>query len=115
LARACLSHFDRHRYPTRAAWARELKTSPVRVQWDPERTPHLKPLPHRSLQVGLGGQAVDRYVDEWITSISDVTDTARTIKDLLRRGDEAAATAMLPQEQPYPLPEDIAGNIHATT
>jgi hypothetical protein len=114
MAQACLSHFDPNRYPTRETWARHMKISPVRVQWDPERSLHLQPLPHRSLQVGLGGQAVDRYVNEWITEITDVTGTAHTIKDLLRRGDEAAANALLPNEQPYPLPDDIAANIRAT-
>jgi Domain of unknown function (DUF4291) len=26
-----------------------------------------------SLQVGLSGQAVDRYVEEWIVALTDVT------------------------------------------
>lgn len=115
LAHACLSHFDPDRYPTRETWAQHMKTSPVRLQWDPERTLHLQPLPHRSLQVGLGGEAVGRYVDEWTTSINDVTGAAHTIKDLLRAGDEAAAQALLPKEQPYPLPDNVAANIGATT
>src|ERR1700733_12839841 len=38
LSRSCLSHYDRDVHPDRAAWARRLKTSPVRVQWDPERS-----------------------------------------------------------------------------
>jgi hypothetical protein len=113
LAHACLSHFDRDRYPNREAWAAQLATSPVRVQWDPERSLRLAALPHRSLQVGLGGRAVDRYVDEWTTAISDVTGTAHAIHDLLRRGDEAAAAALLPDERPYPLPDGVAAKVGA--
>jgi hypothetical protein len=45
----------------------------VRVQWDPERSLRLGVLPYRSLQVGLSGAAVDRYVDDWIVGITDVT------------------------------------------
>src|SRR5512142_345930 len=73
LAQACLSHFDRAVYPDRDTWARRAKRSPLRVQWDPERSLRLGPLPYRSLQVGLSGEAVDRYVEQWTTAITDVT------------------------------------------
>jgi hypothetical protein len=53
LTQACLSHFDHTRYPDRPTWAKLIKTSPVRVQWDPERSLHLAALPYRSLQIGL--------------------------------------------------------------
>jgi hypothetical protein len=57
LAEACPSHPIGEE---RAAWQRRLRRSPVRVQWDPERSLHLKPLPHRSLQLGLTGDAARR-------------------------------------------------------
>ncbi|MDG4825543.1 DUF4291 domain-containing protein [Asanoa sp. WMMD1127] len=111
LGRACLSHFDRDRHGTSEAWSRQLKASPVRVQWDPERDLDLRPLDHRSLQVGLSGEAVHRYVDEWVTGITDVTATARRVHALVRAGDRAAATALLPPERPYPLPPDVAAAV----
>jgi hypothetical protein len=57
LGRACPSDYDRAAYPDQASWRLELKRSPVRVQWDPERDLRLSPLPHRSLQLGLSGEA----------------------------------------------------------
>ena len=114
LANACLSHYDRALYEDRRDWARQLKESPVRVQWDPERSVRLAELPYRSLQVGLGAAAVGRYVDEWITGIVDVTDLAHTIGDLARQGDDAAATALLPDERPYPLPEALGSRLRAS-
>ena len=113
LAHACLSHFDRSHHADRAAWSHRLKTSPVRVQWDPERSLRLQPLPHRSLQVGLSGEAVDRYLDEWTVAVTDLTPTVREIRNLLRAGDEPAATALLPAEPPYPLPPEISTVIDA--
>jgi hypothetical protein len=101
LANSCLSH------GSGPDWARQLKASPVRIQWDPERTLHLGELPYRSLQVGLGGAAVGRYVDEWTAGITDVTGLARQIHELVRAGDDAGATALLPAEKPYPLPGTI--------
>jgi hypothetical protein len=114
LAHACLSHFDRTRDADRQAWSRRLKVSPVRVQWDPERSLRLGALPHRSLQVGLSREAVDRYVTDWTVSLTDVTPLVRTIHDLVRAGDEQTAATLLPTERPYPLPAQIATIIAAS-
>ncbi len=56
LAHACLTHFDPTRFATEAAWREELRGSPVRVQWDPERDLGLNALSHRAIQVGLSGR-----------------------------------------------------------
>jgi hypothetical protein len=87
----------------------------VRVQWDPERDLHLNPLDHRSLQLGLAGTTSVRYVREWITGLTDVTPLAREIHGLVRAGKLDEATTRLPVERPYPLPEDIADHLGATT
>ncbi|MEU1394652.1 DUF4291 domain-containing protein [Micromonospora zamorensis] len=114
LARACLSHYDRDLHGDKATWSRQLKTSPVRVQWDPERSLRLNTLPYRSLQVGLSGEAVDRYVDDWIVAVADITPTVQRVRDLLCRGDEQAAAAQLPVEHVYPLPDQIAISLNAS-
>lgn len=114
LARACLSHYDRGLHGDRATWSRHLRTSPVRVQWDPERTLHLNALPHRSLQVGLAGEAVARYVDDWLVGITDITPTVHRVRDLVRADDVPAATAHLPVERSYPLPTEIAAHLDAS-
>ncbi|WP_422739821.1 DUF4291 domain-containing protein [Micromonospora sp. WMMD729] len=113
LARACLSHYDRGVHGDRATWSQQLRSSPVRVQWDPERTLRMTALPHRSLQVGLSGEAVARYVDDWIVTVTDITPTVHRIRELVRTGDERAATNLLPVETPYPLPARIATHLGA--
>jgi hypothetical protein len=101
VARACLSHYDPDVHESAAAWKRQLRESPVRVQWDPERDLHLRPVPGvRSLQLGLSGEAVRRYADEWTVSITDVTDRAHQIHALVRAHDLDAARALLPPERP---------------
>lgn len=105
LANSCLSHYDPERHADRDAWAERLRRSPVRIQWDPERDGRLNALPYRSLQIGLSGEAVDRYTDEWITAVTDVTDLAGAI----RAGEHGA----LPVERPYPLPPDVAETVGA--
>ena len=82
-------------------WAALKARSPVRVQWDPERDLWHNPMPHRAIQIGLSADAVRRYVQEWTVRITDVTDLAHEIHDLVaaRRVDEALAA--LPAELPY--------------
>jgi len=84
------------------------------VQWDPERSLYLSPLPYRSLQLGLSGEAVNRYVREWTVGITDVTPLARTIHAHVEAGDDEDASGLLPVERPYPLPPGIAAAIDAT-
>ncbi|WP_037683772.1 DUF4291 domain-containing protein [Streptomyces griseus] len=106
LRHACLSSYDRAAHPDRAAWQRELKRAPARVQWDPERDLHLQRLPYRSLQLGLSGEAVRRYADEWTVAITDVTPLAHEIHALVRSGDLDAANDLLPRERPYPVVDE---------
>ncbi|WP_328860604.1 DUF4291 domain-containing protein [Streptomyces sp. NBC_00306] len=108
LENSCLSHYDRDVYTDHASWKRELKRSPARVQWDPERDLHLRPLPYRSLQLGLAGEASRRYADEWTLSITDVTPLAHRIHALVRQGYLDTARGLLPDERPYPDPDDAA-------
>jgi hypothetical protein len=103
LAHACLSHYEQGLHPDHATWKRELKRAPARVQWDPERDLHLRPLAHRSLQLGLTGEAARRYADEWTLSITDVTPLARTVHTHVRNGALDTARSLLPVEQPYPV------------
>ncbi|WP_198153941.1 DUF4291 domain-containing protein [Catenuloplanes japonicus] len=104
LRTAVLSHYGPGRFASRADWSRAVKRSSVRVQWDPERTLSLHPLPYRSLQVGLSGAASAHYTDRWITAIADVTAQANP----------AGAAERVARERPYPLPEDVAAAIDAS-
>ncbi|MGW0931729.1 DUF4291 domain-containing protein [Streptomyces sp. NPDC002644] len=112
LRNACLSHYVRGgAYEDRASWSRALRRAPARVQWDPERDLRTQPLPHRSLQLGLAGEAAARYADEWIVGIEDVTPLAHRIKALLTAGDADGARALLPAEREYPLDRQACAHL----
>ncbi|WP_031224963.1 DUF4291 domain-containing protein [Streptomyces roseochromogenus] len=110
---ACLSSYVRGLHPDRSAWQRELKRALARVQWDPERDLHLQPLPRRSLQLGLSGEAVRRYADEWTVSINDVTPLAREIHALVSGGDPHSAAQLLPQERDYPGTDELTTHLRS--
>ena len=81
------------------------------MQWDPERSVALDRLEYRAIQVGLGGESVGRYVDEWITGIEDVTPLAQEIGALVAAGDREAARRRLPVETPLELSPQAAAAV----
>ncbi len=83
------------------------KSKPVRVQWDPERTIELEKLPYRSIQIGLSGDAVRHYVDDWIVSIEDVSELAEQVR-------MTRDVAFVPRERPYPLNPELAAIVGVT-
>ncbi|MFJ4830358.1 DUF4291 domain-containing protein [Streptomyces sp. NPDC088747] len=111
LRHACLSSFVRGAHPDLAAWQRELRRAPARVQWDPERDLRLNPLPYRSLQLGLSGEAVRRYADDWTVTVRDVTPLAHEIHALVSGGDLDSAARLLPQERPYAASDDLLAHL----
>lgn len=114
LAHAALSHYERGTYASPGQWARAKHASPVRVQWDPDRSVTLAALSRRAIQVGLSGEAVDRYLHEWITDITDITPLAARIHRHVSAGELFAAQAQMPAERLYPLPGSISARIGAS-
>jgi hypothetical protein len=82
-------------------WKSLKAVSPVRVQWDPERDLKSYPTMSRTIQIGLGGEAVHRYVGEWIRNIEDVTPFAHRVHDLVKAGETNEALRILPLERPW--------------
>ncbi len=111
LENACLSEFVRDIHISRKHWKAEVESNPVRIQWDPERGVRLERLGHRTIQIGLSGAAVERYVEAWTAGIEDMTALAREIHALVRAGRDAAAIELLPEERPVPLPQAIAHRV----
>lgn len=113
LAHSCLSHYDATIHSSPQMWAAMKRDSPVRVQWDPERSVALDALPYRAIQVGLSGEAVDRYLQEWIVRIENVTALVRELHHDADT-DPQAVQRQLPIERRYELPEDIRVRIGAS-
>jgi hypothetical protein len=76
---------------------------PVVIQWDAERDLDHTPLNFQALSLGLTGEALDRYVNGWITAITDVTPVMRDISGLLATDQLHKAVKLVPHEPPYPL------------
>lgn len=114
LAHSTLSNYEPGTYASEQEWANSKAMCPVRIQWDPERSLLLEPLPWRCIQIGLSGEAVRLYVARWITALTDITVTVHEIRDLVAAGAHNAASAMLSAEQPYEIPGTLRQRIGAT-
>ena len=101
LKHACLS--KPHPAQTEEQFLARKEVSPVVIQWDPERDIELNKLDYRSIQIGIKGEAVQRYVDEWIVNITDITEHCQHIKQLIDAGEIEQAKQLLPDERIYPI------------
>ena len=82
-------------------WQKWVKESDVRVQWDPEKDLYGNDLPYRSIQLGLRGDAVKEYVNDWIVEITDITDYVNDLYDL--RNNNVDIRDRLPKEAIYEI------------
>jgi hypothetical protein len=102
-----------------SALSAEESRKPVRVQWDPERSPAIGMLDYRSLQVGIGREIVEWWVGEGIEAIRDVTDMAAKLKQCIEESkelrkmgkgktvDELVEMGCLPMERVYEVDEEL--------
>lgn len=111
LEQGLLTHHSPELHGDAGAWKKLVSQSSVLVQWDPERDIALRPLSYRTIQIGLRGQAIHHYVNEWISSIDDVTELARAVRSRAEH-DIRAAHEMLPVEQPYPVDKAVARRLN---
>lgn len=60
-------------YETPEKWQDAVKQSDVRLQWDPDHDPLGQKVERRAIQLGLRGEAIERFGKEWILQIEDIS------------------------------------------
>ncbi|KAI8944187.1 ATP-dependent RNA helicase DHX8 [Xylaria longipes] len=88
------------------------KSSVVKVQWDPERTPRLEKLGYRSIQIGIPSSLATTWAEEWIVGIEDVTEKARALEQELRENqgisdEELVRRGLVPPEREFIVPLEV--------
>jgi len=73
LTKAVLSTFDSEIYESHEMWKELLKKSEVRLQWDPDHDPKGNKLARKAIQIGLRGEILRKFNEEYIISIDDIT------------------------------------------
>lgn len=80
LSQAVMSSFDATYYENYEQWKNDLNTSDVRLQWDPDHDPFGNKLQRRAIQLGLKGNALEKFGKEQIKKIEDIADFVRQQK-----------------------------------
>lgn len=82
-------------------WQQQIQTSDIRVQFDPERDIEGNPLEYRSIQIGIRGESVRKFISEWIVKIEDITNYVTDLRMRKENGEDIIS--LLPAERLYPL------------
>lgn len=92
-------------------WKKQIALSEVRCQFDPDRDIYGNPQPDRTIQLGLRGKMVEKYISDYIVKINDITENVKYLKFL--RDNDTLTPEMLPAENPYPTGDIvIAGGLN---
>ena len=96
---AVLSSFREVSDLSKEEWKEKLENSEVRCQWDPDRDIYDNPIGRRAIQLGIKGETVRKYVNEWIVNITDITDKVVEMRNSIQNG--TFSEVMLPKEKKY--------------
>lgn len=99
LSYAVVSSYNADMGISHEEWKKQIINSEVRCQFDPDRDIYGNPKPIRAIQLGLRGKMVEKYINEWIVSITDITENVKYLKSLRDRGN--LTPDKLPQEKEY--------------
>ncbi|QDX92998.1 hypothetical protein C2W64_04371 [Brevibacillus laterosporus] len=105
LENVVLSTFEESVYGSYEDWRSQLEISEVRCQWDPDRDIYGDPLDRRAIQLGLKGNMVKNYVNDWIVKINDITEEVIELRESIKS--KTFEVSMLPSEHEYPLDDGI--------
>lgn len=105
ISNAVLSTYNRKIYSTHNEWKDKLKNSNVRCQWDPDKDIYGNSIGRRAIQLGIKGVMVNKYVDEWIENITDITEDVIKLREL--RDNKTLKLELLPKEKEYFVNDNI--------
>lgn len=105
LKNAVLSSYNKNMNISFDEWKIKIENSEVRCQFDPDRDIYGNPQKVRAIQLGLRGRAVDRYINEWIVKITDITEKVKYLKKL--RDEKILTAENLPIEKEYYVSSEI--------
>jgi hypothetical protein len=102
---AVLSTYNEKVYSTYNEWKDKLSASQVRCQWDPDRDIYGDAIERRAIQLGIKGLMVNKYVNEWIKNITDITEDVAMLREA--RNNKTIDSKALPDEKEYFVDDNI--------
>lgn len=101
LSQAVHSSYDRKVHQSKEEWQKAVARSNVRLQWDPDHSPSGGKLQRRAIQLGLRGDIITKYAQEWILDIEDISDFVAQQRENIINDNYADLST--PTEHIYPV------------
>lgn len=101
---AVYSSYQANIYENREQWQKLVKTSNIRLQWDPDHDPYGAKLERRAIQIGIRNEDIKSYAKEDILKIEDVSDFVKEQHQYVLNNNLDELT--IPEERAY-LPKNI--------
>lgn len=99
LSQAVYSSFQSELYDTYDDWQKDVQSSSIRLQWDPDHNPYGGKLERRAIQIGIRNQEIVKYAKEDILEIEDISDfVAQQYQYVLSKD---LNQLWVPEEKPY--------------
>ncbi|MBN1427688.1 MAG: DUF4291 domain-containing protein [Anaerolineae bacterium] len=102
LAQAVHSLFAPGVYGDRETWQYALNRSEVRLQWDSDHNPRGIKIKRRAMQLGLSGETLRCYAQEWIIHIEDISQYVQEQAKYMREPE----MLLTPAEHIYPVKDE---------
>ena len=102
LENAVHSSFKPELYDTYEAWQQKVKSSNVRLQWDPDHDPYGAKLERRAIQIGIRNQFIRSYAKDDILEIEDISAFVAEQYEFVKA--KQLDKLQIPAERPF-LPE----------
>lgn len=80
-------------------WKESVKTSSVRLQWDPDHDPYGNKLERRAIQIGLREDFIKSFAKEDIVLIEDISEFVKEQHEFVQN--KELEKLMLPAERPF--------------
>ncbi|GAB0154794.1 DUF4291 domain-containing protein [Chryseobacterium sp. Alg-005] len=98
LENAVYSSYNEGLEISKQEWQEQVKTSSVRLQWDPDHDPFGKKLERRAIQIGLRNEFIHTFANEDIILIEDISDYVKEQSQFVLNDEMENLT--LPEEKP---------------
>jgi hypothetical protein len=111
---AVMTTFYKDIYGDNASWKKQLETADIQLQWEPYHDLHGTKTDRKAVKIGLSGKMLERFNNEWIQEIKNITPYVQQQQELLKANN--LDEVRLPKERVY-TPGDltILTKIDATT
>ncbi|MDH7911882.1 DUF4291 domain-containing protein [Winogradskyella sp. SYSU M77433] len=105
LKQAVYSSYQSDLYVSREEWQKKVKSSSIRLQWDPDHNPYGAKLERRAIQIGIRGKEAVNYAKDDILEIEDITPFVKEQYQFVLN--KQLDQLMIPEEYPLVFNDEV--------